>query len=497
MSSDNNAPFQKKQEYDLDSLPKWAKDLILQLTHQVKELSSHVKELSSRVKELSSRVKELEDKLAKNSSNSGKPPSSDGLKKQPKTTSFRGKSGKKPGGQPGREGKTLNSVKNPDIVEIYTPIICRGCQSSLEGVEVVSVDKRQVFDLPPVKVNVTEHRAETKVCPCCGTKSKGVFPEGIKGVVQYGERVKAFAAYFLHQHLIPFERVAQIFEDAFGIPLSPGTCVNMDKKLFKNLEVFEENLKAHLIACKVLHLDETGARCEKKLHWIHVTSSETATFFCIHTKRGCEAIEDIEILPNYKGSIVHDHWHCYFSYQQVKHGLCNVHHLRELKYVYEQEKSMWAKDMTDLLLRAKKMVEKVKGEGKTAVEPDDMAFIEKEYRCLLLRAGSAYLDAAQKEQIPEGIGKQGFNLFRRLLKRMDEVLYFFRDLSIPFSNNLAEQDLRMEKVKQKISGCFRTFLGGMISCRIRSYISTARKQGWSIIDSLADAIRGSPRMVHP
>jgi transposase len=321
---------------------------------------------------------------------------------------------------------------------------------------------------------------------------KADFPENVKGTVQYGERVKAFAAYFLHQHLIPFERVAQIFEDVFCLPLSPGTCVN--KKLFRNLEAFEENLKAHLIACKVLHLDETGVRCEKKLHWIHVVSSESATFFGIHKKRGGEAIEDHDILPKFKGSVVHDHWHPYFAYSQVKHGLCNVHHLRELKYVHEQEKAAWAEEMSQLLLKAKKIAEKTRLEGKESV--DDLTLIEGEYAKLLLKIGLNYLDVSQ-ESPQEGIGKQGINLFRRLLNKRDMVLAFFHNLKIPFSNNLAEQDLRMEKVKQKISGCFRKFLGGEISCRIRSYISTARKQGWNIIDSLAEAIKGSPRMVFP
>jgi transposase len=490
-------------QHSLESLPQWAQDLIKhlanqvqQLTGQVQQLTGQVQQLTGQVQQLTSRVHELEAQLAKNSSNSGKPPSSDGLKKPPKTQSLRGKSGKKPGGQLGRDGKTLNPVENPDKIEIYAPLTCKGCQGSLKAVEAISIDRRQVFDLPPISVIVTEHRAETRICPCCGVKNKGEFPEGVNAFVQYGERVKAFAAYFLHQHLIPFERVAQIFEDVFDIPLSPGTCANMDKKLFKNLEVFEKGLKAHLLACKVLHLDETGVRCEKRLHWIHVTSSETATFFGLHAKRGCAAIDEIGILPKYKGSVIHDHWQCYFSYQQVKHGLCNVHHLRELKYVHEEEKSVWAKRMADLLLKARKIVVQAREEGKISVAPDNIALIEAEYRCLLLEAGSAYLDAGEKEHILEGLGRQGFNLFRRFLKKMDEVLYFLRDLAIPFSNNLAEQDLRMEKVKQKISGCFRTFSGGLISCRVRSYISTARKQGWNILDSLAEAIRGSPRMVN-
>jgi len=365
----------------------------------------------------------------------------------------------------------------------------------LEGVATVGVNKRQVFDLPPISVIVTEHQAEIKVCPCCGKRNQGEFPERVKAFTQYGERVKALAAYFLHQHLIPFERVAQLFEDLFNIPISPGTCANMDRKLFENLEAFERGLKTHLLACKVLHVDETGVRCNRKLHWIHVTASETATFFGLHAKRGSQAIDEIGILSQYHGSIVHDHWHCYFSYRQVKHGLCNVHHLRELKFVYEEEKSLWAKEMTDLLLKGKEMVDKAKTEGREALASEDLTLIEREYQCLILQVGRVYLDAATTDPPPDGVGRVGFNLFRRLLKRMDEVLYFMRDLKIPFSNNLAEQDLRMEKVKQKISGCFRTFVGGRISCRVRSYISTARKQAWNILDALAEAVAGSPRML--
>jgi len=244
----------------------------------------------------------------------------------------------------------------------------------------------------------------------------------------------------------------------------------MDRKLYKNLEVFEKNLKAHLLACAVLHLDETGVRCNKKQHWIHVTSSETATFFGLNAKRGLEAIEDIGILPLYRGSIVHDHWSCYFSYQQVKHGLCNVHHLRELKFVYEEEKSLWGKEMAELLLKGKGMADKARAARQEAIIPDDMRLIEQEYVRVILKAAHVYLNASETGNPPNDVGKTGFNLLRRLLKKKDEVLYFMHNLAIPFSNNLAEQDLRMEKVKQKISGCFRTLSGGAISCRVRSYI---------------------------
>lgn len=488
-------PVENTPKHDLSTLPQWAQTLIQQLTSQVQQLTSQVHQLTSQVHLLTARVHELEAQLAKNSSNSGKPPSSDGPKKPKKTNSLRGKSGRKPGGQLGRKGVNLEPVSDPSNIEIHSPKTCSGCQTSLEDIAAVDVDKRQVFDIPPISVTVTEHQAETKVCPCCGKRNQAEFPEGVKAFTQYGNRVKALAAYFLHQHFIPFERVSQLFEDLFGIPLSPGTCTNMDRRLYRNLEVFEKNLKAHLLACKVLHLDETGVRCNKKLHWIHVISSETATFFGLHTKRGSEAINEIGILPFYHGSIVHDHWHCYFLYQQVKHALCNVHHLRELKFVHEEEKSPWAKEMTDLLLKGNRVAGNAREQGKTAVAIEDIALIEKEYDGLILKAGHVYIDAFRTEHPPDGVGKTGINLLKRFLKKKDEVLYFLRDLTIPFSNNLAEQDLRMEKVKQKISGCFRTFNGGAISCRVRSYISTARKQGWNIIDALAEAVAGRPKIV--
>ena len=481
-------PIENDPPHDLSTLPEWAQMLIHQLTAQVHELTSQVHQLTAR-------AHELEAQLAKNSSNSGKPPSSDGLAKQKKTRSLRGKSGKKPGGQVGRKGVNLKPVAHPDKVTVHSPKTCSECQTSLEGVVPIAITKRQVFDIPPISVIVTEHQAETKRCPCCRAKNRAEFPEGVNAHTQYGERVKAVAAYFLHQHLIPFNRVAQLFEDLFSLPLSPGTCANMDRKFYKNLEIFERGLKTHLLACPVLHLDETGVRCNKKLHWIHVTSSETATFFGLHAKRGSKAIEDIGILPLYRGSIVHDHWSCYFSYQQVKHGLCNAHHLRELKFVYEEEKSLWAKEMQDLLLKGNGMTNKARAEGKEAVATEDIVLIEQEYIKVILQATHVYLDASKREDPPDNIGKAGFNLLRRLIKKKDEVLYFMRNLAITFTNNLAEQDLRMEKVKQKISGCFRTLLGGAISCRVRSYISTARKQGWNIIEALTEAVAGSARLL--
>jgi len=229
-------------------------------------------------------------------------------------------------------------------------------------------EQRQVFDIPQPKINVTEHRALEKKCPCCGELTRASFPENIKGPVQYGDRVRALIAYFSHAHFIPVDRVCEIFEDIFGIALSPGTCANIDERLFANLEVFEAGLKTHLLMTRVLHFDETGMRCEKKLHWVHVASSQMATFYTIHTKRGREAMDAADVLPRFQGIAVQDHWFPYFAYKQIDHGLCNAHHLRELTFIYEQEKEEWAKRMYDLLILATKEVERYAERG--ALSPE-------------------------------------------------------------------------------------------------------------------------------
>ena len=452
-------------------------------------------QLEKRIQDQDSKIHELEGRLSKNSSNSSKPPGSDGLKKQPKTASQRGKSGKKPGGQNGRIGKTLEQVEIPDYIITHVPQACKGCGSSLFEVEGTCSEKRQVFEVPEPKIKVTEHRVEVKTCPCCGGISKGLFPENVKAPVQYGERVQALATYFKNQHFIPAERICEIFTDVFGISISPGTCSKIDKKLFVKLESFETNLKAHLLASKVLHFDETGMRCEKKLHWIHVASSKTATFFGMHAKRGKEAIDEFNILPQFHGTACHDHWFPYFAYTQVKHGLCNAHHLRELTYIHEQEKEDWAKEMKDLLLQAKKEVE---AHADLRSLPEDIRLqIEQDYAKIMIKGFEYHekLPALPKGKRGKQKQRDGKNLLDRLKEKRDCVLRFMYDFSVPFTNNLGERDIRMQKVKQKISGCFRTQEGGKIFCRIRSYISTARKQGWRIWDSLVDAIKGTPRLL--
>ncbi|MGA8164660.1 MAG: IS66 family transposase, partial [Waddliaceae bacterium] len=252
----------------------------------------------------------------------------------------------------------MAQVSNPDVVVIHTPTNCAGCGSNLNGVGGTIAEQRQVFDIPQPEIKVTEHRVEEKKCPCCNELTRASFPENVRGPVQYGDRVQALIAYFSHEHFIPVDRVCEIFKDIFGVTLSPGTCVNVDERLFTNLEVFEASLKTYLLAARVLHFDETSMRCEKKLHWVHVASSQLATLYTVHAKRGQEAMDATGILPAFQGIAIHDHWFPYFAYSQLKHGLCNAHHLRELIFVHEQEKEDRAKQMLNFLILANKEVEK-------------------------------------------------------------------------------------------------------------------------------------------
>lgn len=466
-------------------------DPVVQL--YIRHLEETVRMQSVRIEQLEERVKELENRLNKNSSNSSKPPSSDGLKRKPK--SQRESSGKKRGGQAGHAGKNRPQVESPDKIIVHVPANCMGCKASLDAIAGSCLEKRQVFDLPQPNVEVTEHRVEGKQCPCCGYLNRGIFPDDVKGPTQYGERVQALIAYFAHQHFIPVDRVCQIFEDLFGINISAGTCANIDGKLFQNLETFEAGLKLYLIAARVLHFDESGIRCEKKLRWVHVTSSQVATLYVLHSKRGQEAIDSIGILPQFNGFAVHDHWFPYFSYSQAIHVLCNAHHLRELSFVHEEEKEEWAKQMKDLLIFGKKEVEKHIEEG--MLPKTILCQIEKSYD-QIISEGLQY--HALLPPLPcgkRGRNKQrsGKNFLDRLQEKRTCVLWFLRHFSVPFTNNLGEQDIRMVKLKQKISGCFRTETGGKIFCRIRSYLSTARKQGWNIWDALTDALKGSARLL--
>lgn len=491
----------------LDALPESIRSYIRHLETIIKQQQVQIHDLKAQLSQqqilidqqraqvdgLQTRVRELEARLSKDSSNSSKPPSSDPFKKKPR--SLRGKSGKKAGGQPGHKGKGLEQVATPDQIVTHSPQSCENCGAGLEGVDGRCAERRQLFDLLKPKVEVTEHQVEEKRCPCCGGLNRASFPSHIRGYVQYGERIQGLAAYFAHQHFIPSDRLCQLFEDVFGVAISPGTCSNIDERLFEQLDPFERDLKESLLESSVLHFDETGSQCEKKLHWVHVASSALGTLYTIDQKRGHEGMEAAGILPLFKGVGVHDHWSSYFSYKKIAHALCNAHHLRELTFIHEEEGETWAKEMKELLILAKKEVERRLEESR--LEQSVQMGIEQEYHQIIEKGLKYHQELPDLPRGKRGKQKQraGKNLLDRLKKDRESVLRFIYDFSVPFTNNRAEQDIRMIKVKQKVSGCFRTLLGGKIFCRVRSYISTARKQGWSIWDALADAISGRPRLL--
>lgn len=471
---------------------------IQKLRESYNTLNAEVKTLRAENIFLKSEVQRLKDQLSKNSNNSSKPPSSDVFKKEPKPNpkSQRGKSTRKVGGQHGHKGHKLTKVDDPDLVVLHKLNVCSYCNKDLSKVT-ADVESRQEFDIPPLSIQVTEHRAEVKTCPCCGRISRAVFPDGLIQEAQYGPRIKAFLTYINQYHFIPYARSRDIIRDVFNHNISVGTINNILANCHELLDEAEAAIKEDLVSSLLLHGDETGMRVDGKLHWQHVISTETLTYYGINKKRGHAAIEETDILPNYAGTLVHDYFAPYLRYGN-KHILCNAHHLRELTFIEEQYKQDWAKHMKSLLIAIKHQRDYLHSKGINEFPDYRIKAYKRCYDEIIMQG------LWHKENIPklkrskkkgrQGPNKQskGKNLLDRLRFHEEEVLAFMYDFAAPFDNNLAERDLRMSKVKQKVSGCFRSELGAKYFCRIRSYISTARKNGIQILDALEKAFLGAP-----
>ena len=440
---------------------------------------------------LTARVKELEDRLGKDSHNSSKPPSSDGLAKKPAPKSLRGKSGRRPGGQRGHRGCTLDLSDDPNHTIIHAPVSCEHCGASMTGAPIGSTDRRQVLDLPPTALVVTEHQVQTRCCTACGQNSSGEFPAEVTHRVQYGPRVKALTTYLMHFQLLPFGRVCTLMRDLFGSSLSQGTLQNNTQEAFTALKDVETAIYNALVKASVLHFDETGARIEGKLHWLHVTSTPNLTYYAVDERRGKTALDAIGILPKYRGRAIHDGWHVYGQYD-CDHGLCNAHHVRELIGIEEQYHQPWAKRMRRLLCRIHRAVALAVQRGQTCFDPARIRRYEAVYQALLDIGFAANPPPERKP----GKGRPAQGAPRSLLLRLDRdraaVLAFMHDFKVPFDNNQAERDIRMTKVRQKISGCFRSDDGADAFCRIRGYISTLRKQGYDVITALQHVFKGQP-----
>jgi transposase len=466
-------------------------------TQQLEQLDKEtliaiILELQRQLREQAALIQELRDQLAKNSQNSGKPPSSDGLKK-PRTRSLRKKSGRRSGGQKGHQGHTLKMVEQPDHIQVHEASTCSHCATDLQSVEPCGYEKRQVFDVPPMRIEVTEHQAEVKTCPGCGQQVKGDFPSDVTQPVQYGPRFKAQASYLNNYQFIPLARTCELLGDFYGHMPSEAFVLDANATLVDQTEPSLATIKQQLIAADVAHFDESGLQVEGQLNWLHVASTDQLTYYAVHPKRGQVGMKAVGILPEFEGRAVHDHWKSYFTFDDCQHALCNAHHLRELQFVLDQYDQTWARQMAQLLLDIKDEVQAAPLE-QTTLSPELLAHFEQRYDELIAQGLKANPPPADPPPRKRGRKKQSppKNLLDRLQQFKPQVLAFMYDFRVPFDNNLAERDVRMVKVKQKVSGAFRTRTGAETFCIIRSYISTVRKQGRNVIDAIHDALTGNP-----
>src|SRR6266487_5845100 len=347
---------------------------------ELEQLRQENSALREQVALLSERINALEAKLAKDSHNSHLPPSSDRFHRQPK--SLRKQSGKQPGGQAGHAGNTLKLSEAPDLVIVHPVDHCQHCQRDLREVESLRVERRQVLDLPPKRVLVIEHQAHQKCCPGCQQISLAAFPDDVRAPVQYGAAIGAVGVYLVQQQLVPYERACEVIEDLLGPPMSVGTLQGLVARCAKQLEPVEQQIKAALRRAKVLHQDETGLYVAGQRHWMHVSATDHLTHYAVHPKRGKEALDAIGILADFGGVSVHDGWRSYWQFL-CQHALCNVHHLRDLTFLYEEQLQAWAGKMKELLLDIKAAVEQARAEGRSSLHPLEVADWKAQYAALL------------------------------------------------------------------------------------------------------------------
>ena len=451
------------------------------------ELIALIAAQAAEIGALKARLAELERRLGLNSSNSSKPPSSDGLKKPARVSSLRESSGKPSGGQPGHKGETLRQVAEPDQIVDHHPPVCSRCGAALRPDMAGGHASRQVFDLPePRPLIVTEHRAHSCRCAACGVTTRAAFPEGVNAPVQYGARIVAFVVYLLHYQLLPEDRLVELMTDLFGVKLAAGTIATISQNCARRLRDFVETLRDLVARAPVKHMDETGFRIGGKTQWLHVASTGLLTFYRVCARRG-------SLLADVVGIVVHDHWKPYYTMRGVLHALCNAHHLRELKALVEIEKEDWARKMQRLLRRACHAANLAREQG-VCLKPRLIESFERSYDAILAQ-GLALHEAEQplaraatrKHCKPRGRAprRTGHNLILRLATRKQDTLRFLHDPAVPFTNNQAERNGRMMKLRQKISGGFRSLEGATDFAVIRSFLSTAKKQGWTIIEALA------------
>ena len=488
---------QLQQQLQLRIAP--TQPFITRLQNQIEKLQLRLSGANQLNLQLKAKIHELETALESDqlpaikldSHNSSLPPSLDLPWIKPKQTqSLRQKSGLQAGGQPGHQGSTLFQVHHPDLVIVHPVNVCRHCHYSLIKTESIRFNKRQIFEIENGKLTIIEHRTEVKLCPLCRKISKGHFPEHIKAPVQYGTSVFSRIVYLNQYQLLPVARTAETMNDLFECPLSRATIKRATKFCADKLVRFEYRLKAQLRNSEVMGVDETCINISGENNWVHVARTNDFTHLAFHPKRGRAAIEEIGIINQFSGTLVRDCFSAYRQYEQCRHSFCNAHLLRNLTFVGENEPphQAWTAKMARLLVKIKEAVQRAKSNFQTALSNFQQAYFYGRYHKIL----------AEAEQVIRGSPKSkdihlsARSLYRRFLMNKKSILRFMIDFRVPFDNNGSERDLRMLKLQQKISGCFRSVEGVQTFCRVRSYLSSARKQGRGLLAALEHALKGQP-----
>jgi transposase len=465
-----------------------------ELAGLVVELRAELTRTRKELAEARERVADLEARVGRNSRNSSTPPSAEGLDKPP-PKSLREKTGRRPGGQAGHPGSTLCQVECPDRVERHEPAACGRCGSGLAGAAQAGVERRQVFDVPPICVTVTEHQLIKRRCGC-GAVTCGRAPDGVDAPVQYGPRAAAVIVFLYVGQFLSKNRTAQALADLFGTPISGGTVAEMTRRAATRLADFTIWVRDRLTDAAVAYFDETGFRVEGRLAWVHSASTGKYVLITCHRRRGVEAMDAAGVLPDFTGIAVHDAWAPYDTYTHAGHALCNAHALRELQAVIDTtgdetgHQWCWAAQAADALRQMKHLVNEALAADGTPAGLDTRAMdaARHSYR------SAARLGARHTAARSSDLMKKHNNLARRLIDRQDDYLRFTRDPRVPFDNNAAEQEIRMIKLRQKVSGCMRTLTGARQFCAIRSYLATAAKHGISFFRSLVQLAEGNPWM---
>jgi transposase len=452
------------------------------------ELTALVASQATVITALQAEVAELKRQLGQNSSNSSKPPSSDSPFTKPAPKSLRRRSGRKPGGQSGHPGSTLAQVADPDETLRHEPGPCNGCGAELSAAVQVGVERRQVFDLPPIRVRVTEHQLITRRCGC-GTSTCATAPAGVAAPVQYGPQIAAIVIYLYVGQFLSRKRTAQALAELFGTPVSEATVATMTRRAAQGLTGFLDQVADRLADAEVVGFDETGLRVAGGLAWVHCARTDRYTLITCHPKRGRAGIDDAGVLHRFRGIAVHDAWAPYDTYTDAAHQLCCAHAVRELRAAAEQAPSRngwhWATQTADALVAIQKPVTDA-ATGTGAVDPDELSIQIHAYRC------ATQIGAAQTRARSTPIMRKHHALARRLVERHDDYLRFAHDPRVPADNNGSERDIRMIKLRQKVSGCLRTLTGAQQFCAIRSYLSTAAKHGKHFFHTLVMLAEGRP-----